>query len=188
MVINADIKLLILCDGQGQTTLGGLNLWTQGGTQRMFHQPPLLMRVALQGSQVWIAPIVLGKWCYRSHSLVAVTQLTSVAPQWTGQHQQSSVYPWVNYRNRKTTGKCCGWTTSLSVAECLLLCVWSWIANTSKWCCFYIYQSDNSGNILNAKEQTLHHRERKLVVDQRIYTRDFHYWQLNCECGLNCFT
>ena len=89
MVRHADIKLPILCDGQGQTTLGGLR--TQCGAQRMFHQPPLLMRVVLQDSQVWIVPIVRGKWRYRSHSLVVVTQLTLVAPQWTGQHQQSSM-------------------------------------------------------------------------------------------------
>jgi len=52
MARNVDIKLPILCDGQGQTTLGGLILRTQCGAQRMFYQPPLLMRVALQGSQV----------------------------------------------------------------------------------------------------------------------------------------
>jgi len=91
MARNTDIKLPILCDGQSQTTLGGLSLRTQCGAQRMFHHPPLLMRVSLQGSQVWIVHIVRGKWCYRSHSSVAVIQLTLVAPQWTGQHQQSSM-------------------------------------------------------------------------------------------------
>jgi len=64
MARNTDIKLPILCDGQSQTMLGRLILRTQCGTQRMFHQPPLLMRVALHGSQVWIVPIVHGKWCY----------------------------------------------------------------------------------------------------------------------------
>ena len=68
MARNTDIKLPILCDGQGQTTLGRLILRTQCGAQPMFHQPSLLMRVALQGSQVWIVPMVRGKWCYRSHS------------------------------------------------------------------------------------------------------------------------
>ena len=62
MARNTDIKLPILCDGQSQTTLCGLILRTQCGAQPMFHQP--LMRVALHGSQVWIVPIVRGKWCY----------------------------------------------------------------------------------------------------------------------------
>ena len=74
---NIGTKLPILCDGQGQTTLGGLILRTKCGMQGTFHQPPLLMRVALKGSH--LVPVAHGKWCYRSHSSVAVTQVTPLA-------------------------------------------------------------------------------------------------------------